>query len=179
MTPRTLTAKLLRRRAAEPIIAGSEFFRIPVDLVLGHDATIALLIERFQRAGRRIWDPTRCFFAAADRFSTGGGAVSFAGGSSVIVLTTAGSQPEMRPHAVVPVRLNPTTIATDISVRRCWPRRSRLSSTRSRVPGSPAPSPSERSASRASPRSVPCRLIGCPPSPATRAASSGRDGAWS
>jgi 3-isopropylmalate/(R)-2-methylmalate dehydratase large subunit len=68
MTPRTLTAKLLRRRAADPIIAGSEFFRIPVDLVLGHDATIALLIERFQRAGRRIWDPTRCFFAA-DHFT--------------------------------------------------------------------------------------------------------------
>ena len=68
MTPQTLTAKLLRRRAAEPIIAGSEFFRIPVDLVLGHDATIALLIERFQRAGRRIWDPERCFFAA-DHFT--------------------------------------------------------------------------------------------------------------
>jgi 3-isopropylmalate dehydratase large subunit len=68
MTSRTLTAKLLRQRAAEPIIAGSEFFRIPVDLVLGHDATIALLIERFQRAGRRIWDPARCFFAA-DHFT--------------------------------------------------------------------------------------------------------------
>lgn len=68
MTPQTLTAKLLRRRAAEPIIPGSEFFRIPVDLVLGHDATIALLIERFQRAGRRIWDPARCFFAA-DHFT--------------------------------------------------------------------------------------------------------------
>jgi len=68
MTPQTLTAKLLRRRAGEPVIAGSEFFRIPVDLVLGHDATIALLIERFQRAGRRIWDPARCFFAA-DHFT--------------------------------------------------------------------------------------------------------------
>lgn len=68
MMPQTLTAKLLRRRAAEPVIAGSEFFRIPVDLVLGHDATIALLIERFQRAGRRIWDPARCFFAA-DHFT--------------------------------------------------------------------------------------------------------------
>jgi 3-isopropylmalate/(R)-2-methylmalate dehydratase large subunit len=68
MTPQTLTAKLLRQRAAEPIIPGSEFFRIPVDLVLGHDATIALLIERFQRAGRRIWDPARCFFAA-DHFT--------------------------------------------------------------------------------------------------------------
>jgi len=68
MTPQTLTEKLLRQRAAEPVIVGSEFFRIPVDLVLGHDATIALLIERFQQAGRRIWDPARCFFAA-DHFT--------------------------------------------------------------------------------------------------------------
>jgi 3-isopropylmalate/(R)-2-methylmalate dehydratase large subunit len=36
--------------------------------VLGHDATIALLIERFHRAGRSIWDPSRCFFAA-DHFT--------------------------------------------------------------------------------------------------------------
>lgn len=68
MTPQTLTAKLLRRNVAAPIVAGSEFFRIPVDLVLGHDATIALLIERFKKAGRRIWDPSRCFFAA-DHFT--------------------------------------------------------------------------------------------------------------
>jgi 3-isopropylmalate/(R)-2-methylmalate dehydratase large subunit len=65
----TLTEKLLLHgRAAAPVIAGSEFLRIPVDLVLGHDATIALLIERFHRAGRRIWDPARCFFAA-DHFT--------------------------------------------------------------------------------------------------------------
>jgi homoaconitate hydratase family protein len=60
----TLTEKILRRRSAEPVLPGSQFFRIPVDLVLGHDATIALLIERFKAAGRRIWDPSRCFFAA-------------------------------------------------------------------------------------------------------------------
>jgi 3-isopropylmalate/(R)-2-methylmalate dehydratase large subunit len=68
MKPQTLTEKILRHNAAAPIVAGSEFFRIPVDLVLGHDATIALLIERFKRAGRRIWDPSRCFFAA-DHFT--------------------------------------------------------------------------------------------------------------
>jgi 3-isopropylmalate/(R)-2-methylmalate dehydratase large subunit len=68
MTPQTLTEKLLRRNVAAPIVPGSEFYRIPVDLVLGHDATIALLIERFKRAGRRIWDPARCFFAA-DHFT--------------------------------------------------------------------------------------------------------------
>ncbi len=64
MTRQTLTEKILLRRSAEPILPGSEFFRIPVDLVLGHDATIALLIERFKAAGRNIWDPSRCFFAA-------------------------------------------------------------------------------------------------------------------
>jgi 3-isopropylmalate/(R)-2-methylmalate dehydratase large subunit len=68
MTPQTLTAKILRRSAATPIVPGSAYFRIPVDLVLGHDATIALLIERFKKAGRRIWDPARCFFAA-DHFT--------------------------------------------------------------------------------------------------------------
>jgi 3-isopropylmalate/(R)-2-methylmalate dehydratase large subunit len=68
MTQYTLTEKILRRHAAAPILDGSEVFRIPVDLVLGHDATIALLIERFHRAGRQIWDPARCFFAA-DHFT--------------------------------------------------------------------------------------------------------------
>lgn len=68
MSRQTLTEKILLRRSAEPILPGSDFFRIPVDLVLGHDATIALLIERFRRAGRRIWDPSRCFFAA-DHFT--------------------------------------------------------------------------------------------------------------
>jgi 3-isopropylmalate/(R)-2-methylmalate dehydratase large subunit len=68
VTAQTLTEKLLRRNAPAPVLAGSEVFRIPVDLVLGHDATIALLIERFKRAGRRIWDPARCFFAA-DHFT--------------------------------------------------------------------------------------------------------------
>jgi len=66
--PETLTEKILRRSAAAPIVTGSELLRIPVDLVLGHDATIALVIERFKRAGRRIWDPSRCFFAA-DHFA--------------------------------------------------------------------------------------------------------------
>jgi 3-isopropylmalate dehydratase large subunit len=67
-TPQTLTEKILRAKATSPIVAGSELLRIPLDLVLGHDATIALLIERFKKAGRRIWDPARCFFAA-DHFT--------------------------------------------------------------------------------------------------------------
>lgn len=68
MKPQTLTEKILRRKAKAPVVPGSEYLRIPVDLVLGHDATIALLIERFKKAGKRIWDPSRCFFAA-DHFT--------------------------------------------------------------------------------------------------------------
>lgn len=68
MKPQTLTEKILLRKAKAPVVAGSALYRIPVDLVLGHDATIALLIERFKKAGKRIWDPSRCFFAA-DHFT--------------------------------------------------------------------------------------------------------------
>lgn len=68
MTALTLTEKILRGKAPEPILPGSKYYQIPVDWVLGHDATIALLIERFQKTGARIWDPSRCFFAA-DHFA--------------------------------------------------------------------------------------------------------------
>jgi 3-isopropylmalate/(R)-2-methylmalate dehydratase large subunit len=34
------------------------------DLVLGHEATIALLIDRLRAAGRSVFAPERCFFAA-------------------------------------------------------------------------------------------------------------------
>ncbi|HKY62334.1 MAG TPA: aconitase/3-isopropylmalate dehydratase large subunit family protein [bacterium] len=68
MNNRTLVEKILRRRALEPILPGSEFFQVPVDLVLGHDATIALIADRFKKSGRHIWDPERCFFAA-DHFA--------------------------------------------------------------------------------------------------------------
>src|SRR5262245_13059424 len=64
MSGQTLTEKILLRKVNAPVLPGSEYFRIPVDLALGHDATIALLIERFRKTGRRIWDPSRCFFAA-------------------------------------------------------------------------------------------------------------------
>ncbi|HEY6400810.1 MAG TPA: aconitase/3-isopropylmalate dehydratase large subunit family protein, partial [Blastocatellia bacterium] len=64
MNGQTLTEKILMRKAPGPVLAGSEYYRVPVDLALGHDATIALLIERFRKTGRHIWDPARCFFAA-------------------------------------------------------------------------------------------------------------------
>ncbi|MEW6733909.1 MAG: aconitase/3-isopropylmalate dehydratase large subunit family protein [Acidobacteriota bacterium] len=64
MQKQTLTEKILLRKVAVPILPDSQYFRIPVDLVLGHDATIALLIDRFKKTGQHIWDPSRCFFAA-------------------------------------------------------------------------------------------------------------------
>jgi 3-isopropylmalate/(R)-2-methylmalate dehydratase large subunit len=64
----TLTEKLLLNRVSEPVLPGSAYYRIPVDLVLGHDATIALLIDRLKQTGSPIFDPARCFFAA-DHFA--------------------------------------------------------------------------------------------------------------
>src|SRR5256885_1742223 len=61
---RTLTEKLLLRREVNPVVPGSAYYRIPVDLVLGHEATIALLIDRFNHLGMHIWNPRHCFFAA-------------------------------------------------------------------------------------------------------------------
>lgn len=68
MRPQTLVEKILLKKVKEPIVPGSAYFQVPVDLVLGHDATVALLIERFKKTGRHIWDPSRCFFAA-DHFA--------------------------------------------------------------------------------------------------------------
>lgn len=68
MKPQTLVEKTLLGKVDEPVLPDSKYFRVPVDLVLGHDATIALLIERFKKTGKPIWDPSRCFFAA-DHFT--------------------------------------------------------------------------------------------------------------
>lgn len=46
---------------AEP---GSAYLSVAPDLILGHEATIALLIDRLRKAGRRVHAPERCFFAA-------------------------------------------------------------------------------------------------------------------
>jgi 3-isopropylmalate/(R)-2-methylmalate dehydratase large subunit len=68
MHKQTLVKKILLRKSGAPILPESEYFQVPVDLVLGHDATIALLIARFRKMGFKIWDPSRCFFAA-DHFA--------------------------------------------------------------------------------------------------------------
>ncbi len=69
----TLTARLLARAPAPadglPKMPPDSAYRwVEPHLVLGHEATIALLIERLRRAGKRIRYPERCFFAA-DHFT--------------------------------------------------------------------------------------------------------------
>jgi 3-isopropylmalate/(R)-2-methylmalate dehydratase large subunit len=68
MHKQTLVEKILLKKNGAPVLPESEYFQVPVDLVLGHDATIALLIARFRKMGFKIWDPSRCFFAA-DHFA--------------------------------------------------------------------------------------------------------------
>jgi 3-isopropylmalate/(R)-2-methylmalate dehydratase large subunit len=48
--------------------ADGEFVRVRVDAVLGHDATIALLIEEFRRRKLEVWDRERVIFVN-DHFS--------------------------------------------------------------------------------------------------------------
>jgi 3-isopropylmalate/(R)-2-methylmalate dehydratase large subunit len=60
----SITSRILRAGARGPACEGSAYLEVEPDLVLGHEATIALLIARLRKAGRHIYDPSRCFFAA-------------------------------------------------------------------------------------------------------------------
>ncbi|MGB0588644.1 MAG: 3-isopropylmalate dehydratase large subunit [Myxococcota bacterium] len=60
----SLTARILASHAVEAAAEGSAYVAVEPDLVLGHEATIALLIGRLRKAGRRVKHPSRCFFAA-------------------------------------------------------------------------------------------------------------------
>lgn len=62
----TLSDKILDAHALEP--CDDTFVRVRVDAVLGHDATIPLLTDEFERRGLRIWDPSRVIFTN-DHFS--------------------------------------------------------------------------------------------------------------
>jgi 3-isopropylmalate/(R)-2-methylmalate dehydratase large subunit len=60
----TLTRQIIERHIVEAPSDGSQYAAVEPDLVLGHEATIALLIDRLRKAGRKVFDPSRCFFAA-------------------------------------------------------------------------------------------------------------------
>jgi 3-isopropylmalate/(R)-2-methylmalate dehydratase large subunit len=64
----SITERILRRGASAPAADGSAYCRVEPDLVLGHEATIALLIDRLRKTGRPVWNPDKCFFAA-DHFA--------------------------------------------------------------------------------------------------------------
>jgi 3-isopropylmalate/(R)-2-methylmalate dehydratase large subunit len=53
-----LLERLFSTKVGRPVTAG-EVIEVDVDLVMAHDATLALLIDDFTRLGRRIWDPSR------------------------------------------------------------------------------------------------------------------------
>lgn len=60
----SLTARILVAHAVGSASPGSAYVAVEPDLVLGHEATIALLIGRLRKAGRPVKHPSRCFFAA-------------------------------------------------------------------------------------------------------------------
>ncbi len=65
---RTLTRRILESRATGEGIAGSDYFEVEPDLVLGHDATIALIVDRIAAAGGRLPNPEKLFLVA-DHFA--------------------------------------------------------------------------------------------------------------
>ncbi len=68
MAGRTLTQKLLARASSGPAPEGSRYVPVKPDLVLGHDATIALLVDKMRDMGAHVRHPERLFLAA-DHFS--------------------------------------------------------------------------------------------------------------
>jgi 3-isopropylmalate/(R)-2-methylmalate dehydratase large subunit len=64
---KTLSDKILAAHALE-VHADARYSLVRVDTVLGHDGTIALLIDEFRRRGLRVWNPERVLFVN-DHFS--------------------------------------------------------------------------------------------------------------
>lgn len=60
----SLSRAILERARIADGPAGSEYFWAAPDLLLGHEATVALLIDRLARAGLGVRHPERCLFAA-------------------------------------------------------------------------------------------------------------------
>ena len=65
--PRTLCAKVIDAHRVDAD-DGASHAQVRVDAVLGHDATIALLIDEFRKRKLKIWDPSRVIFTN-DHFS--------------------------------------------------------------------------------------------------------------
>ena len=63
----TLSEKVLNAHCLDKRQFG-QYFRVEVDLVLGHDATIALLINEFEKRALSVWDKSKVLFTN-DHFS--------------------------------------------------------------------------------------------------------------
>lgn len=64
---RTISDKIIDDHAIDSDASGV-YLHVRIDALLGHDATIALLIEEFERRNLSIWDPSRVLFTN-DHFS--------------------------------------------------------------------------------------------------------------
>jgi len=62
ISDKVLTVHAIDRHESDSVL------RVGIDALLGHDATISLLIDRFERLGLSIWDPKRVIFTN-DHFS--------------------------------------------------------------------------------------------------------------
>jgi 3-isopropylmalate/(R)-2-methylmalate dehydratase large subunit len=58
------TSRILARCRVEDGPEGSAYFWAEPDLLLGHEATVALLLDRLEAAGLSVRHPERCLFAA-------------------------------------------------------------------------------------------------------------------
>ena len=69
---KTLVQKIIDAHAVDlpggEAEASAAFRRVKIDALLGHDATIALLADEFERRGLSIWDPEKVLFTN-DHFS--------------------------------------------------------------------------------------------------------------
>ncbi|UNT00655.1 aconitase/3-isopropylmalate dehydratase large subunit family protein [Streptomyces tubbatahanensis] len=64
---RTISDKIIDAHTVDPADTGV-YREVRVDALLGHDATIALLVDEFERRGLQIWDRERVIFTN-DHFS--------------------------------------------------------------------------------------------------------------
>ncbi len=64
---KSLSDKVIAAHALE-VHADARYSLVSIDAVLGHDATIALLVDEFRRRRLRVWDPAKTIFVN-DHFS--------------------------------------------------------------------------------------------------------------
>src|ERR1700730_14882596 len=67
MSGRTISEKIIDEHTVDND-ADTMYRRVRIDALLGHDATIALLVDEFERRGLKIWDTERVLLTN-DHFS--------------------------------------------------------------------------------------------------------------